>query len=132
MFVALLLALYHPPDRLAPAEPFDPLPQFPPHALACHHAAFADAHLQWLRDRRFLEADRADWHAHQRDAAYCADRWRALRMAREGGCDWGEWLPAEFWQDYLRDLLGDEDYAAGRMPPPVPPWHVRPDPAALP
>ena len=124
----LFLSLLHAPDRLEPAPAYDPLPQFPPPAVAIHYAQFAWAHVGWLEQRIPLEQDRREWAMHVTHAKYCAFRWDALVKARQGGRDdfVFETLSPEEWQAILHDYLGDEDYAAGRMPPPIPPWHLRP------
>lgn len=126
IFLALLLL--HPPEKMPVAEPapvVDPLPQFPPTALVESAYYFSSAHVQWLEARLPLEQDRKEWPDFIRQANYCHHRWSALHFARQPWWGGEECEGSNYWIDQLKDLLGEEDFKAGRMPPVAPPWHFR-------
>lgn len=126
IFLALLLL--HPPEKMPVAEPapvVDPLPQFPPLALAEHYYYFSAAHVSWLETRLPLEQDRKEWREYITQANYCHLRWQALHLARQPWWGGEEYDQANYWIDQLKDLLGEEDFKAGRMPPAAPFWYFR-------
>lgn len=55
------------------------------------------------------------------DAAWCLACWAALDWAHCHACS----RERRQWLARLRKRLGDDDYYAGRMPPPVPLWRLR-------
>jgi len=114
--VALALA---PPD-----PPLSDLGRFPPFAVAQAGDCLSGTHLIWCEERLAesplpQKGAAADW---RREADGLHDRWDALRDA--GYTSYGDhYRRARLGR--LRELLGDEAYFAGWMPPPVPLWRFQ-------
>lgn len=112
----VLIALYSPPDcQLEDRHRFPPLDP----ALAAKQ--FARAHLCHLEHNQPLETWKWEsWCEAKRDARWCYDCWDWLQAAQGG-----EGRGKDYWLyslRRLRQLIGDEAYFAGRMPPPAPLW----------
>jgi hypothetical protein len=126
-----LLLLHAPLTAPATAEPPLALPQFPPPLVAEASAQLAKDHWRWLVMNAPLNADRAWWSECVRASERHANCWLALQAARSGSERWAWLSGGEWWMrdddplEFLRDLLGPDDFAAGWMPEPIPPSHVR-------
>lgn len=89
----------------------DDLDRFPPHEEAI---AWADEHLSWIEANRSIDfVSREFWQGWYEEARSARQPWRELMLARDT-------TKAAAWRVRrlrdLRDLIGDEAYAQGRMP----------------
>lgn len=74
----------------------------------------------WAETRRVIDQDRGP---ELRRAGREAERiYKAYDLVRDAGCEWYYVSVRREALKGLRELLGDEDYYAGRLPPPVPVW----------
>lgn len=99
--------------------------RLPGPAEARRQAGLYAAHVAWLEQAAPAWPERADdFRRWREEAAAAHDRWEALRLLWDDPWDWhggfacfgvGHRLA------WLRDRLGDEAFAAGRMPPAFPP-----------
>ena len=120
-FGLLLAALSVPaPVSLADADRF-------PSGAECQAAEdFARLHLRWLEvQAAWSQSGEEDayWRECVAEARWCFDCWDAV-----GAGAANERPDAAYrlqWLARLRELIGDEDYFAGRLPPPVPVWRFR-------
>jgi hypothetical protein len=97
-------------------------------------AELAQQHKRWVDSRWWDQAGReAAYEAAKQDAAWRADCWYhletavlAAHQATHPPVDESERVYAcpEYHLDRLMELLGVEDYFAGRIPDPVPLWAV--------
>jgi hypothetical protein len=99
-----------------------------------HNCAFAKRYIAWLDG----ELAGGEWLAgSERDRERQAAYWRWLYDARQEAYDlwWWGWddlrlaqlggEPGEAARQRLRCRLGEENFRAGWMPPPVPVWRFR-------
>lgn len=126
---ALIFAFAVPWPRAYPLE--SDLRRFPHPRLVAACRAFNQFFLTQMRTR--LSWDRANEvlileMISEAEGEFVA--WDCLDDAqrREGvvGDGWGDWGSVRWHLDRLRGILGDRDYDAGRMPPPVPLWMLAP------
>jgi len=106
------------PDAEA-APQLDDLKRFPAQAVAQDMAAFGRAHVAWVEGEAALSPWESHWCAWRCEAKQCLAAWEALERAHES-----EEERLQALAD-LKDLLGQEDYFAGVMPPPAPVWRFR-------
>jgi hypothetical protein len=112
----VVIAAYTPPDcRL------DDRLRFPPQTVAVTNLRLARAHRCWLESSVPLSSHRYEsWREACRDAKWCYDCWDWLNAAQGG-----EGRGPDYWRfslRRLRELIGEQAYAEGRMPPPIPLW----------
>lgn len=118
----VILAVPLPPEPPTLAD----CARFPPAAVCQAMEDFGKAHLEWLEARASLAVgDGAHdyWQARRAEARWCFDVWDWCGAC--AGCEGMEEHRRVLALRHLRDLLGDEDYEAGRLPPPVPVWRFR-------
>lgn len=131
--LALLLALAGASRLPDPGDPLADCGRFPDGAACQELEDFARGHLAWLDARRPLcltESDEATWRQARTEAQWCFNcwDWAGAAQGNEGDRTTTDGRVAgyrRFSLDKLRELLGDDDYFAGRMPPPVPLWRFR-------
>lgn len=108
------------------------LARFPTKEIAAGCMEFNRQYLRHVEGMRLLCPQRAEyWFEVERETDrlwYC---WDALQGARycegeyEEGADRDGMTPAEYrryWFQHLRELIGDEAFHAGQMPPAAPVW----------
>lgn len=98
------------------------LARFPDRQTALECEQIAKAHVWWLRAEIGVYPWKADYFE---EWLYDADRfknaWASLLLAhvyRESNC-----ADCKYYLSCLRSIIGEENYLAGRMPPPVPFWY---------
>lgn len=140
ILLCLSIAAPLPPRPACPPEPVRVMPQccddrpwlpplsdvvrFPDRAEAIAAVAWADRHLEWLEAQQALDLVYPEfWLAWIVDAKAAVAPWRLLEAIHRPP------LLMESDRDRLdaiRDLIGEDAYRAGRIPPPVPPlWRFR-------
>jgi hypothetical protein len=102
-----------PPDGAALACE---LARFPPPCVTAAYAELAQDHWKWVVANAPLNADRTFWHNYQRQAALRASAWGHLHWAHRCTTAFNRWC----YLDMLSQILGDELYAEGWMPTPMP------------
>lgn len=114
--LALLIASSQPPltDR----------DRFPPREVACEAMKFNRVYRNHVENRQALEAHQWwYWQEVLNETDYLYQCWDWLHAAQGG-----EGRDAEYWRRSLhrvRELVGDEAYYQGVMPPPVPVWRYQ-------
>jgi hypothetical protein len=102
-------------EQLVEADLEADLAPFPPRHVA--HARDALAYAHWL----YAEAAAGPPGVSCADAELCWRSWHDLNCARDRTIDVRSRV---CYLAGLRGLIGDDDFHAGRMPPPIPPGHV--------
>lgn len=114
---ALSLDWPEPPPELWEAQ------RFCSWEIAQDQTVFAWEHDRWLKDRW----EEWGWNmphlvGWMEDAAYCRKAWELCREAQN--VNRNDDVRRKDLAD-LRELIGRQNFAAGRMPPPVPVWRFR-------
>lgn len=98
--------------------------RFPPRAVACQAMEFNRAYRRHVEGRQLLELHHWwYWQEVLRETDYLFHCWDWLHAAQGG-----EGRDEEYWRRSLRrlrELVGDEAYFQGAMPPPVPVWRFQ-------
>lgn len=111
---ALLLAL-----ALAHETDLSALNRFPPPEVVDANLAFAREHVEWLQGQCILGGYVSETHGTWlREAERIANAWEALRDAQRHY----RFVWKRQSLERLRHILGERDYANGRMPPCAPLW----------
>ena len=94
------------------------LARFPPDEVVDEWKKLAHRHWQWLRDRQAVDWDVCpDFHDRMLWQYQVTEAYDCLRMAR-WECSDGEFRRHQ--ADRLREMIGEADYLAGKLPPPIP------------
>lgn len=113
MGLALLCVVWGLPSPWPPAEDLD---RFPCEAVAKEYVKLGEHHIKWLEMQRPWQAHRqAEWDAWIWEAKMLNAQWDALLRVHLGG--------KTYTREHLESLrwsIGWTNYAAGRMPSPVP------------
>ena len=110
--------------ELADAPSVHDAERWPTRALATDYLDFNRAYRRTLEVRQV--ADRPRWQEYQTAVEETESLYQLWDTARDARC---ECYYVHFRRralKRLRDRLGEDDYAAGRLPPPVPLWRFRP------
>ena len=106
------------------ASPYPPVSDsnlFPSYQRCCEQYWHARDHQDWLRMQKYLDRGTPAedlWEAWEDDAR---DRVRIWEAAASAQLDYGSSWKREALA-YLKSLLTEADYYAGRLPPPLPLW----------
>lgn len=117
---ALLLGLQAP----EPDPPLCDRDRFPPREVAARAMQFNRAYRRHVEGRALWQTHRAEeWGQVKEEVEHLYRCWDWLHAAQGGqagdACYWRQSLRR------LRELIGDEAYYAGRMPPCVPVWRFQ-------
>jgi hypothetical protein len=134
MFVIAAVWLLSPWDLGDEVCPGD-LARFPADALlAAEYADMASDHYEWVESHMWSVRG-VDWQGWLSTAEHARDAWRCLELAWNTELFRREREPHR-WDDWnrsvaerlhaLRDVIGPEDYRAGRLPDPIPYRRVMP------
>ncbi len=119
---ALALAPQPPPVQAHDVD------RFPPDPVVEEQRALGCLYRRTLLERMDVEPRNAALAAAYAASAEADDAWGLLFLVRPGPVSWESgpgYLAVEFLTK-LRDRIGAEAYAAGAMPPLVPPWACTP------
>ena len=123
--LALSLVCAFPPSGEAGAVRTD-LARFPPRPMVQAACAFGSHYRAYMdRQRWFGMVGRPeDYRLASDEAAECQAVWDALDWVHHWHLNKDPYKARE-WLDRLRELIGEEDWTAGTMPPPAPFWRFR-------
>lgn len=103
---------------MPPATSLEDLARFPTLGQASRAMEFNMAYKEWLDLQYHMRSHHADWFGQAiKETSQLWWIWDCLRYAHS------ECHPTDsrlYWLEELRQRIGEEDYAAGIMPPPVP------------
>ncbi len=119
MIVYLLMLLFQSPSGVIYDPLYWDLCPFPPKIVVDTYATAAREHCLWLKDNAALNSDRLWYDDYYREAIYARSCWSSLAEAsNRSRTEEERWT----YLEWLELLLGDEAYAHGWMPCPLPCW----------
>ncbi len=134
-----VLAAVLPVEAVRQLPPLSDLARFPSEPYCQTMVLFNRAWLAQFRVQQVLHPEQADWTAEACwQADHCADIWGQVCMAQHGIIPsrmMSRGKRPDVWVKYwtvqraalgrLREVMGEEAYLSGVMPPPVPLWALR-------
>jgi hypothetical protein len=118
--VAMLRRRYH---ELVAAPPLDDAQRFPERSVVNELLVFNRAYRKFLEERQPIDSIHADeLRQVQREVDQLYQIWDAVRDAR---CEYYYVTVRRQALKRLRELLNEEDYYQGRLPPHVPLWRFQ-------